>query len=45
MECVFMSVATTPGWMAAKMNPSSGVTSDAQDKVTAAAQVWNNVEQ
>ena len=33
-----MSVATTPGWMAAKVNPSSGVTSDAQLSVTAAIQ-------
>jgi len=35
-----MSVATTPGWIAAKVNPSSGVTSDAQLSVTAAAQQW-----
>jgi hypothetical protein len=40
MEAVFMSVATTPGWIAAKVNPSSGVTSDAQLSVTAAAQQW-----
>ncbi len=35
MEAVFMSVATTPGWMATKVKPSSGVTSDAQLSVTA----------
>lgn len=40
MEVVFISVLTTPGWIAAKMNPSSGVTSDAQLSVTAATQCY-----
>ena len=41
MEAVFMSVATTPGWIAAKVNPSSGVTSDAQLSVTAVTSTVN----
>ena len=39
MERVFMSVLTTPGWMAANVKPSSGVTSDAQASVTEAAHI------
>ena len=35
MEAVVMSVLTTPGCIATKVKPSSGVTSEAQAIVTA----------